>query len=55
MDTQMQKEVRFDIWCQSCEHRDVKDEEGKDPCNTCLTTPARIYTTKPINYKESTG
>lgn len=44
------KEVRFDMYCDSCLFKDKKDFE--DPCNECLDTPYNEHTRKPINYKE---
>lgn len=45
-----QKQVRFDLYCETCEHKD--EPETVDPCNECLETPAREFTNKPINYIE---
>lgn len=45
-----QKEVRFDVYCKTCEHKD--DPETEDPCSECLETGARENSHKPINYIE---
>ena len=44
------KEVRFDIWCSKCKHKDVP--EVKDPCNECLDIGANIDSEKPVKYEE---
>lgn len=44
------KIVRFDKYCPKCEHYDL--DEGKDPCNECLYSPANQNSQKPINFKE---
>lgn len=46
----IQKIVRFDIYCDTCKFKDVPETD--DPCNECLTMPARTDgSRKPINYK----
>ena len=44
------KIVRFDKYCPKCEYCDL--DEGKDPCNECLYSPANQNSQKPINFKE---
>lgn len=44
------KEVRFDIYCETCEYKDNPDKD--DPCNGCLENPMNLYSEKPVNYKE---
>lgn len=44
------KEVRFDEYCQKCEHEDV--DEAEDPCDECLSNPANAYSCKPVNFEE---
>lgn len=45
------KEVRFDNWCDSCEHY---DKDATDiPCNDCLAQPYNVHSSKPIYYKEN--
>ena len=44
------KEVRFDIYCETCEY---KEKEEKDcPCHECLDSPLNLYSEKPIKYKK---
>lgn len=43
-------EVRFDIWCAKCKHRNVNDNE--DPCDHCLEYPFNEDSTKPVDYEE---
>ena len=44
------KEVRFDIYCQTCKHKDLN--EVKDPCNDCLAVSIREGTEKPDRWEE---
>lgn len=44
------KEVRFDIYCQKCVHKDL--DEVKDPCNECLDEPYNYQSEKPVMFKE---
>jgi len=46
----MMKEVRFDIWCQTCKHRGTVETD--DPCNECLGCPFNEDSTKPVFWKE---
>ncbi len=39
------KEVRFDIYCKSCKHRDLHEKQR--PCNECLEVGMREGTAKP--------
>lgn len=45
------KEVYFNEYCKTCEHRKVKDTE--EPCNECLDNPINVYSHKPVNYKKA--
>ena len=45
------KEVRFDIWCQKCRHRNKN--EAQDPCNECLEVGMREGSEKPENWEEN--
>ena len=47
------KEVLFDQYCEICQNRDLKEEEA--PCLTCLETPARIGTQKPVCWVARKG
>lgn len=41
-------------YCDTCKHRDTY--EGDDPCNECLTSPARDDDSrKPVMYSEDDG
>lgn len=44
------KEVYFDEFCKTCEHKDVA--EDKNPCHDCLNEPVNLYSHKPVMYKE---
>ena len=44
------KEVYFDQYCKTCKHWDKK--ECEEPCDSCLTVPANLYSHQPVNYKE---
>ena len=44
------KIVRFDKYCKDCEYFDLN--EGLDPCNECLYSPANQNSQKPINFKK---
>ena len=46
---QMYKEVRFDIYCEKCKHKDLK--ENKSPCNECLEQGMNDNSEKPVNYE----
>lgn len=41
--------VEFDKYCDTCEHRDLKEHE--DPCDQCLSEPVNEYSRKPVCYK----
>lgn len=45
----MEHIVNFDGYCSSCTHKNT-DENG-DPCNDCLTIPAREDSRKPEYYE----
>lgn len=44
------KHVNFDAWCPTCKH--YSTEETEEPCNECLTNPAREYSHKPEKWEE---
>ena len=46
------KEVLFDLYCKSCKHKDLKENE--EPCNGCLDNPLNRWSDKPVNYEEKT-
>ena len=39
------KEVDFETYCETCEHKDLK--ENFDPCNDCLGEPMNANSEKP--------
>ena len=44
------KEVYFDQYCKTCEHKD--SPESEDPCYECLDEPVTYESHKPVKYKE---
>ncbi len=50
MDQVNMKIVDFEHYCPTCEFSNIADVE--DPCNDCLTVPAREYSHKPEKYQE---
>lgn len=44
------KEVRFDIWCKKCAHKDKS--EAEDPCYDCLADPVNTYSRKPVYFED---
>ena len=44
------KEVYFDKYCSTCEHKDVPETEY--PCDGCLECGMNYQSSKPVNYKE---
>lgn len=44
------KEVDYAQYCPTCVNANKKGED--DPCDDCLAEPARLYSHKPVNYKE---
>ena len=44
------KEVRFDLYCSSCEHKDKSEKD--DPCDDCLSEPVNLQSVRPVKYKE---
>lgn len=58
MDSINMKEVFFNVYCPTCKYKDIKDTDiytddaKEEPCNECLTVPAREYSHKPINWEE---
>ena len=49
--TNTYKEVYFNQYCKTCAHKDLA--EDSDPCHECLNEPAREYSHKPLNYRET--
>lgn len=44
--------VDFEKWCATCENRDKAATD--EPCDSCLTVPARPNSRKPERWKEKT-
>ena len=44
------KEVRFDLYCETCKHKDKP--EHYDPCNECLENGMNHGSEKPTCYEE---
>lgn len=51
MDSDIFREVRFDLYCKTCIHYETK--EGEDPCNECLGEGMNEESSKPICYEEA--
>lgn len=51
MDDFYGKEVKFSEFCPNCMWKE-KEEDGSDPCESCLEVGARTGTVKPVNFKE---
>lgn len=45
------KEVRFDKYCGTCQHKDIGGSE--EPCNSCIARPMMFGTEVPRFYKEA--
>lgn len=45
------KFVEFENYCPTCKFKDCKDEEGREPCNSCLDEPVNTNSKKPVNYE----
>lgn len=46
-----QKEVRFDKYCETCTHKDVKVEYD-NVCDKCLSEPTNLHSEKPVNWEK---
>ena len=47
----MDKEVRFDVYCKSCEH--YSKSATDDPCNHCLGNPSNEDSKVPVDFKKA--
>lgn len=45
------KIVEYEKYCGRCVHSDR--DPWDDPCDECLGVPAREYSHRPVNFKES--
>lgn len=50
MNSDGMKLVYFDEYCKTCKHKNVV--EDSEPCDECLTEPARQYSHKPVKWEE---
>lgn len=50
MDVLNEKIVDYDPWCDQCKYKDTLGTE--EPCNECLSTPARMGSRKPVKFEE---
>lgn len=48
----MEKIVRFDKWCDSCQYYKADPDKDDNPCNECLTDPVNEDSQKPTRWKE---
>lgn len=46
------KEVFFDVYCPTCKHKDVSEDDPKGPCWDCLEVPVNQDTHKPVKWEE---
>ena len=46
-----EKIVDFDKYCPTCKHKEVKDKEGEEPCEECLSSPTNLDSHKPVKYE----
>lgn len=49
----LEQEVKFDEYCATCEYANL--EESEEPCAECLDNPIKLYSQKPVNWKEQEG
>lgn len=41
--------VAYHKYCYGCKHKDVLPDD--EPCNECISNPARTDTERPLNYE----
>lgn len=51
----MEKIVRFDKWCDSCQYYKADSDKDDNPCNNCLYIPVNMDSGKPIFWKSKDG
>ena len=49
--SKMEKIVEFELYCSKCKHYNSSDAD--DPCDYCLSIPARENSRRPIKYEEN--
>lgn len=45
------KFVDFERYCKLCKHINVKDADGDEPCNSCLTECINLESEKPVKFE----
>jgi len=45
------KFVEFNSYCETCKYKNIKDEAGEEPCNSCLAEPVNLNSSKPVKYE----
>ena len=50
MDEENMHIVEFDMYCPACKH--FKEDQNEEPCDTCLSIPARMGSRKPEKWEE---
>lgn len=45
------KFVDFNLYCETCKYKNIKDELGEEPCNSCLAEPVNLNSVKPVKYE----
>lgn len=51
MNLSKMKIVEFELYCSKCKHYNSSDAD--DPCDYCLSVPARENSRRPIKYEEN--
>lgn len=46
------KEVFFDVYCQTCEHFADSEVDPESPCYDCIEVPVNQDSHKPVNWSE---
>ena len=46
-----EREVRFDLYCKTCMHKD-ESVEWNGTCDQCLSEPVRYDSEKPVKYEQ---
>lgn len=49
MDNTYEKEVRFDLYCEKCKYKGLKEKE--EPCCECLEHPLNDASHKPVKFE----
>lgn len=46
------KFVDFQAYCERCKYKNIKDEDGEEPCNECLGEPVNVNSSKPVKFEQ---